>query len=296
MFYLKGKIDTNKLIYFMFSLPALLLYSFFYIYSVICGIYYSMTDWNGIDISYNLIGLDNFRRLLTDERFWNSLSITVYYAAALVVIVISAALAMALILDSLVRFKTFFKSIFFFPAMLSSVTVALIWDQLFFRAIPVIGKGLGIGLLSQSPLASTKTALNAVILVNSWQAIALPIVIFVAGLQTIPKEIYEASSIDGANSFQRFRYITLPYLIPTLTVNFVLTLKSGLTVFDYVYAMTNGGPAKATEIISVLIYKHGFQEMRFALANAEAVILFIIIATLSYIQIKISGKGGVVSE
>ncbi len=202
-------------------------------------------------------------------------------------------LILALSLNSLKKFQTFTKSVYFLPAMISAVTISLIWDQLFVRVIPPIGEALNVAALFQSPLAHPKYALIAVVVVNIWQAVALPTLIFIAGLQSVPSELYEAGRIDGASTFNRFRYITFPYLMPTITVNMVLAIKSGITSFDYAYTLTGGGPIKSTNVIGIMIYNDAFQNLKFAMANAESVILFIIIAVLSFIQIKISSKGGV---
>ncbi len=130
-------------------------------------------------------------------------------------------------------------------------------------------------------------------LANAEAVILFIIMIFMAGLQTVPGDLYESAMLDGATTFQRFRYITLPYLMPTFTINMVLTIKAGITSFDYAYALTAGGPSRSTTVIGISIYNDAFNNMKFSLANAEAVILFIIIALLSLIQIKISSKGGV---
>lgn len=211
----------------------------------------------------------------------------------LVVVVILASLLLSISLNSLRWFKTFVKSIFFVPAMIGGVTIALIWDQLFYRVVPLIGQLLGIGWLSQSLLMTGKTALPAVVFVQAWQAVAMPTVIFIAGLQQIPEEQYESAKIDGATAFERFRYITMPYLLPTVTVNLVLTIKQGFTSFDFPYALTGGGPVRATEVIGILIYNDAFKNMRFSVANAEACILFVVVAAFSLTQLKLTSKGGV---
>ena len=121
----------------------------------------------------------------------------------------------------------------------------------------------------------------------------MPTVIFIAGLQQIPDEQFESARMDGATAFQRFRYITMPYLLPTVTVNLVLTIKQGFTSFDFPYALTGGGPARATEVIGITIYNDAFKNMRFSVANAEACILFVIVALFSLTQLKLTSKGGV---
>lgn len=277
----------------LFTLPALLLYCVFFIYPVLLGVNYSFTDWNGIAKEYTYIGFQNYWNLFKNSFFWQSMRITLMYTLMLVVGVMFLSLVLSLSLNSMKHFQTFTKSVFFVPAMIGGVTIALIFDQIYYRVIPVIGHALGISALSQSPLATTKTALIAIVAVNIWQATAMPTLIFMAGLQSVPGDLYESAMLDGASAWQRFRYITFPYLIPTFTINMVLTVKAGIVTFDYIWALTQGGPSRSTNVIGIMIYNDAFNNMKFSLANAESMVLFLIIAVLSAIQIKLSSKGGV---
>lgn len=288
----KTKGIPGKYVYFAFTIIPVVLYTFFYVVSVINGVKYSFTNWDGMAQDYDFVGFKNYIQLLKNPNFWNSMKTTVNYSIRLVVGVILTSLLLAISLNSLKRFKTFVKSIFFVPAMIGGVTIALIWDQLFYRMVPLIGQALGIKWLSQSLMMTGKTALPAVVFVQTWQAVAMPTVIFIAGLQQIPDEQYESAKIDGATAFQRFRYITMPYLLPTVTVNLVLTIKQGFTSFDYPYALTGGGPVRATEVIGILIYNDAFKNLRFSVANAEACILFVLVAIFSLTQLKLTSKGG----
>ena len=278
--------------YFAFTIIPVILYTFFYVVSVINGVRYSFTNWDGMAKSFEMVGLRNYANLMKNPNFWNSMRTTLTYSILLVVSVVGLALILSLSLNSLKRFKTFTKSIFFVPAMIGGVTIALIWDQLYYRVVPTIGQVLGIDWLSQSLLMTGKTALPAVVFVHAWQAVAMPTVIFIAGLQQIPDELYESAKIDGASAFARFRYITMPGLLPTVTVNLVLMIKQGFTSFDFPYAMTGGGPVRATEVIGIRIYNDAFKDMRFCVANAEACILFVIVAVFSLTQLMLTRKGG----
>lgn len=283
---------AGKYIYFGFTIIPVLLYSFFYVISVLNGVRYSFTDWDGMSQEFHFVGFKNYASLLRNPNFWNSMKTTLCYSILLVTGVILTSLALAISLNSLKRFKTFTKSIFFIPAMIGGVTIALIWDQLYYRVVPVIGQQLGIKWMSQSLLMTGKTALPAVVFVQIWQAVALPTVIFIAGLQQIPDEQFESAKIDGATAFQRFRYITLPFLLPTVTVNLVLTIKQGFTSFDFPFALTGGGPVRSTEVIGILIYNDAFKNLRFSVANAEACLLFLVVAVFSLTQLKLTSRGG----
>ena len=179
----KTKGIPGKYVYFAFTIIPVVLYTFFYVVSVINGVKYSFTNWDGMAQEYDFVGFKNYIQLLKNPNFWNSMKTTLNYSIRLVVGVILTSLLLAISLNSLKRFKTFVKSIFFVPAMIGGVTIALIWDQLFYRMVPLIGQALGIEWLSQSLMMTGKTALPAVVFVQTWQAVAMPTVIFIAGLQ-----------------------------------------------------------------------------------------------------------------
>ena len=285
----KRKKVSGRLTFFLFTLIPVILYTFFYVVAVINGVRYSFTNWDGVSKTFDFVGIKNYELLVKNPYFWNSVKTTIKYSILLVIGVISISLMLALSLNSLLKFKTLIKSIYFIPAMIGGITISLIWDQIYYRVLPVIGEALGIGWLSNSPLMMPKLALPAVVIVQLWQAVALPTVIFIAGLQQIPDEQYESAKIDGASAF----HITMPYLLPTITVNLVLTIKQGFTSFDFPFAMTGGGPVRATEVIGILIYNDAFKNMRFSMANAEACILFVIVAIFSLTQLKLTSRGGV---
>ncbi|MEG2315002.1 MAG: sugar ABC transporter permease [Clostridia bacterium] len=287
------RLNADRVTFFSITIPAVLLYTFFYIYSVIMGIFYSTTNWDGLARNYDFVGLSNYVKVLTNKRFFDSTLITMRYALLMVVGIVVIGVLLALALNSILRCKTFLKSVFFFPAMISSVAVALIWDQIFYRALPNVAQLFGMATLN-SPLGDRTLALYAVIFVNLWQALALPTIIFLAGMQSIPGELYESAVIDGATKFKQFRYVTLQSLVPTISVNAILALKAGITAFDYAFALTKGGPARSTMLIGIRIYTDAFGDTpNFCVANAEAVLLFVVIALLSVVQIYVSSRSGV---
>ncbi len=288
----KGLITSSKVTYFGFTIIPVLLYTYFYVFSVINGIRYSFTNWDGMSQNYDFIGFKNYILLMKNPNFWNSMKTTLLYSIMLVVCVTVVSLLLAISLNSLKTFRVFTKSVFFVPAMIGGVTIALIWDQLYYRVVPVIGQLLGIEWLSQSLLMTGKTALPAVVFVHAWQAVALPTIIFIAGLQQIQEEQFESAQIDGASLFKRFRYITMPYILPTVTINVILLIKQGFTSFDFPYALTGGGPVRSTELIGILIYNDAFKNLKFSTANAEACLLFIVVSIFSLTQLKLTSKGG----
>lgn len=268
------------------------LYLLFFCWPILMGFNYSLTDWNGLAQTYKYVGFKNFIELFTNKRLLNSLLFTGKYTIALVVIVMLLSMTLTLMLTYMVsnRLKTVFRSVIFFPAVLSLVTIGLTFNQIMYRVLPMVGQALNIGFLSQNLLGDPKTAMWGVIMVNVWQGTATPFVILLAGIQNVPKDLYEAAGIDGANAWVKFKNITIPFMLPTINVAFVMVLKSGLTVFDFIKSMTDGGPMRSTESAGVLIYQLAFSDSKAGLASAYAVLLLIIIAVISAINQKISSK------
>ena len=275
---------------FLFTVPATVLYCIFFIYPIAIGIMYSFTDWNGLAKDFKFIGLANYIEAFTNKRFQNAVLFNIKFTILAVILVVGISLILALIFNSDIRLKSFFRGIFFFPAVLGMLVVGLIFNEIFYRVVPVIGKAMNISWLSTNILASKSTAMYGVLIVHVWLAVAMATVMLLAGLQSTPMELYEAAELDGANKWQRFRYITMPFLLPVLSVVLILQIKNGLTVYDIIVALTNGGPGGATECLSILIYNHGFKEVKFSYAIAEAIILTIVICAISFVQTSISNK------
>lgn len=275
---------------FLFTLPTVILYTIFFTVTVLLGIYYSFTNWNGISKAYGFVGLKNYFTVLTDPRFRHAIGFNIVYTVLVVGLMVVISMIIALALNRLTRLSTLFRSIYFIPAIISMVTVGLIWNELFYRAIPLVGKALGIGWLSSSLLGSPQTAMPAILLVNLWQGCAIPTVLLLAGLQSVPKDLYEAATIDGAGSWNKFKHVTIPYLIPVLNMIIITQTKAGLTVFDYIKVMTDGGPAQSTEAIGLLIFRHAINEGKYSRSVAESMILFVIVGIVAVLSLKLTNN------
>lgn len=287
----KKRITERSLSMFLFTIPATVLYCVFFIYPIVIGIMYSFTDWNGLSKDYKFIGFSNYITAFTNSRFQNAVKFNVRFTLMAVILIVGLSLILALIFNnSKLRCMSLFRGIFFFPAVLGMLVVGLIFNEIFYRVIPVIGKALNITAISSNILASKSTAIYGVLIVHVWLAVAMATVMLLAGLQSAPEDLYEAAVLDGANRWQKFKYITMPFLLPVLSVVLILQVKSGLTVYDIIVALTNGGPGGATESLAILIYNHGFKEVKFSYAIAEAMILTIVICAISFIQTSISNK------
>lgn len=286
---IRSQSKKNRIM-FAFTLPTVILYTIFFLVTMLIGVYYSFTDWNGISKDYTFVGLENYVKVLTDERFREALWFNIGYTIALVVLLIVIPLMIALALNRIKRLSTLFRSIYFIPAVISMVTVGLIWNELFYRAVPVMGEMLNIEALSTSPLGNPKLAAIAILMINIWQGCAIPTVLFIAGLQSVPKELLEAATIDGAGNWARFWNVIIPYLIPVLNMVIITQAKAGLTVFDYIKVMTNGGPAQSTEAVGLLIYRHAINEGKFSISVAESVILFVIVGVVAAFSLRLTSN------
>ncbi len=287
----KARRDKSKeRTFFLFTVPGFLLYSFFFIVPVLMGIYYSITDWDGISKNYNFIGLGNYIKIFHTNQFLDALFFTLKYTALLIVFTIVLGIVIAMLLNRKIKGRGFFRTVYFIPAVLSSLTVGLIFNKICYYMIPVIGNALHIQALSQNPLADKNLAMWTILFVNLWQGLCIPTLLFLAGLQSVPVDLYDGAALDGASSWDIFRYITLPFILPVVSVVFVLTLKSGLMVFDYIKAMTDGGPGSATRSVAMLIYKHGFTQNKYAFSIAESIVMGILVAAISAAQIYFTDK------
>ena len=284
----KKKISERTRTLFLFTLPSVVMYTVFFTVTMAIGIYYSFTDWNGISASYKIIGIGNYIKALMDRKFQAALKFNFVYTFLFVLILIVISLLVAICLNNLTKTSTIFRSIYFLPAVLSMVTVGLIWTELFYRARPVIGKALNIGWLSNSLLGNKTTAMFGILIVNLWQGCSIPIVLFLAGLQSVPSELYEAATIDGANRWDKFKSITFPFLIPVLNMVIITQVKAGLTIFDYIMAMTNGGPGGATQAVGILIYNQAMKGNAYSQSVAESMILFVIVAIVAAVTLKMT--------
>lgn len=281
---------TKNLMFFVFAIPLTILYVTFFIGPIISGIYYSFTDYNGISRNVQWVGWKNYLDVFKTDRFLKAAIFNLRYSFWLVLLTIVISLMLAIILNKSLKGKSFFRSMYFFPAVLPLLTMGLVFNGIYTKGIPQIGEFLGLASWQISLVSRRDTAIYAILFVNLWKGLAIPTVLFMAGLQTVPGELYESASIEGATTWQKFRHITVPFLIPTFTMVFVLTLKQGLMVYDLIMGITGGGPAGATESMALLIYNHGFVERRLSAAMAESLLLAVLVCAISFVQIAWSNK------
>lgn len=273
----------------VFVAPALVVYAVVVLYPSIAGVVYAFTDWSGIG-GFSFVGLDNFRTLLGDDRALGSVGNTLLLTVAIVVVQNAVGLLLALGVNANIRTRSLLRVIFFAPAVVSPVMVAVLWKYVY---NPDDGAGLngvlgavGLGGLRQDWLGNPSLALWSVAAMVVWQYAGYSMVVFLAGLQGVPAELHEAARIDGAGTWQRFRYVTWPLLAPALTINLMLSTIGGLKLFDQVYAATNGGPGTASETLSTVLYKEAFVYGKFGYSTAIALVLALFVAAVSLVQLR----------
>ncbi|MBD5129668.1 MAG: sugar ABC transporter permease [Ruminococcaceae bacterium] len=286
---MKHKLSSRTKTYIVMILPALILFVAFNTIPLITGAFYSFTNYRGYG-SYDFVGLRNYIDLFQDARVGQSYLFTFKYAIAGTVLVNLISLLLAMGLNSKIKAKSFLRGMYFVPNVLGGLVVGYIFSFLFTYIIPAMGNALNIEFLKNSILASESWAWVGVLIVGVWQSVAMNTIIYISGLQTIPADIYEASNIDGANKWQTFTKLTLPMLVPFLSINLVLSTKNMLMVFDQIMSLTKGGPAQSTESISYLIYRNGMDGGQFGFQSANAVLFFVVIVTISIIQMRMTSK------
>lgn len=272
----------------LFVLPAVLFFLVWYIYPMFRGIWISFHDWN-IVTPPSWVGLKNFQTLAYDQDFWASVGKTAYYALSMPLKVVLA-LGLALIMNTRIPLRGFYRTVYFIPVVTSDLATALIWKWIYdphFGLIAGFTRPFGVEPIPW--LTSTRWAMPAIIIYGVWYGLGYVMVLFLAGLQGIAPEYYEAASIDGAGSWQQFRHITLPLLRPILLFVLITSTIAAVQVFAPAYAMTRGGPVGATRVIGLLIYQTGFEYLKMGYATTMALVMFVIMALAALIQRRLVG-------
>lgn len=279
-----------------FVLPALLLYAVFMIYPFLRSIYFSFTDWNGVRPEKNWIGLENYREMLTDPLLWLSLQHNVIWVIVGTISPLVLGLLLAVLLWRRPPGFTLFRTVIFMPQVLSAVVVGIIWSWIYnpmFGNLNKLLDAIGLEDVSRGWLGDPNVALYAVLVAAIWSTVGFVFVVFLAGLQNVSRDLLEAATIDGANSWQRFKDVTIPQLGNVINVVTALLLIGGFNVFDIVFVMTGGGPANATEVIATLTYKEAFTQNRVGYASTLSLVMTVIslVASVAFIRLRERGEG-----
>ncbi|SED69316.1 carbohydrate ABC transporter permease [Jiangella alba] len=271
-------------------LPALALYAAFLLWPIGQTVWLSLTDWNGLTASPTWTGLDNYRRLIGDERFFGSLGNNLVWVAGSWLAQGLGLLLAAILSASWIRGRTLYRTLLFVPATMALVIVGIAWDQIYRPETGLLNVALehaGLESLTRGWLSESGTAMGAVIATANWTYYGFAMVILLGGLQNIDPHLYEAAALDGANARQRFRHVTVPALRNHITLLVVVSFINTLKTFDLVYVMTNGGPGHSTEVVAYYIYALAFVTHRVGYAAAAAVVLTVIILVITVIFLRV---------
>lgn len=283
---MKSKLRQN-LSLLLYALPALAVYLLFKLVPAASGIFYAMTDWNGVNKTYHFVGLENFAELFTDHYFWNSMLFTFKYVIVMVIAANIIALVLAVAIETRLRAKGFFRTVFYMPNMISMVIGGFMWVFIFTKVLYYLADNWGITFLDQSWIGDPKYAFIAIIIVACWGSVGYLMIIYMAALQGVPAQLKEAANLDGANAWQSFWRVVFPMIQHALTICVFWTLSTAFQVFDVVYALTGGGPGRATQSVALNIYEEAFKgNIRFGYATAKSTVLFIIVFIITLIQLR----------
>ena len=284
----------NLKTFLLFLAPALLLYSLFYAGPIVSGLYYGFTDWKGVSFSANWIGLDNFKNVFSDPLFDTALRNMLILSIVVIAIQHAISIFLAVLLDQKLRGVVWMRAVIFYPAILNTVVIGYIWSYMyspFVGFLPKFFEALGLDTLAGIDwLGRTDTAIYAISFVIIWQYTGYSMMIYMAGLQGISSDIYESASIDGANARQKFFKITLPLLVPAITVNTVLSVIGNMKQFEHIWVMTQGGPANSTQVFGTLIYQFAFKTSQPGYGTAMAILLSILIMLVTVTIIRVLNR------
>ncbi len=284
----------NTFIAWSFILPNFIGFFIFTLIPVVASLFLAFMEWDAFSAP-EFVGVENFVKMVHDDTFWISLKNTVYYTVGTVPLTLLCSLGLALLLNKKIWGVKFFRATIFFPYITSLVAVAVVWNMLFHPDMGPINQFLRFIGMTNTPgwTASSDWAMPAIIIVSVWRGMGYYMVLYLAGLQGIPKELYEAADIDGANGWNKFKNVTLPMLRPTTFFVMIMLTISSFKVFDLIQVMTDGGPGRSTNVLVYKIYNEAFVKFHFGYASAIALVLFVIVLGITIIQFRLEKKASI---
>ncbi|WP_204343692.1 carbohydrate ABC transporter permease [Paenibacillus elgii] len=281
---MRGQRRRETVVGYSFVLPAVILLIVFLLLPFVFAVIFGFTKFNLLrPDKIQFIGLDNYITLFKDKLFYKSLFNTLYFSVIVVPVQSAVALALALLVNNQLKMRNVFRIAYFSPVITSMTVIAILWIYLYNPNEGLVNSALHLfGIPNQPFLRSAGQAMNSIIFMSVWQAAGYQMMIFLAGLQSIPKDLYEASAIDGANKFQQLKFITIPSLYNVIVFVLTITTIQAVKLFTQPYIMTNGGPENSTRTLALLIYQQGFQFRNAGYASAVSVIFFAIVVVISF--------------
>ncbi|WP_028783815.1 carbohydrate ABC transporter permease [Thalassobacillus devorans] len=274
--------------FWLFLTPVILALGIVVVIPFVYGLVYSFTDWNGLTAT-KFIGFEHYINLFQEKEFMNSIWFTVKFAVASVLLLNFFGLALALIVTRNIKSNNLLRTVFFMPNLIGGLILGFIWQFIFVSVFGDIGELLGVKSL-QGWLSTTETGFWGLVILTAWQMAGYIMIIYIAYLENIPKELIEAAKIDGASSFQRFKNITFPLVAPAFTISMFLTLSTSFKIYDQNLSLTNGGPYNSTQMVAMEIVRTAFSDNQMSYAQAKAVIFFLIVAVVALTQVYYNKK------
>lgn len=275
---------------YLMLIPALMILGIFVFYPIVSAGYLSLTSWDGFNPEKPFVGLSNYIRLAEDKEFWNSLLVTVIYAFGVSVLSVISGLFFALLLDAPLRGRGIYRTIYFLPVVTSSVAIAIVWKYMLDYS-GLINTWLGkIGIAGPDWLQNRWLALLALTLLTVWKNLGFNIVLYLTALQSLPKAIFEASEIDGANKLKQVRFIVVPLLRPMTFFVIVQALINSFQAFDLVYVFTEGGPRGGTDVLGMMMYRQAFRLGDFGYGTAISLVTLVLVLLVTLVQWKLKGS------
>ncbi|SDY12592.1 raffinose/stachyose/melibiose transport system permease protein [Evansella caseinilytica] len=286
----KRKIKRNKVLtYAAFVGPALLFFLVIQIIPFFMGIYYSFTSWNGVSSAVEWVGLDNYKRIFTnDQRFFDSFWFTTRFMFAAVIISNLIGFSLALLLNAALKTRNILRTVFFIPNVIGGLLLGFIWQFIFVRGFAAVGELTNIGFFQLPWLGDATTAFWGIVIVFAWQISGYMMVIYIAALQGVDTSLLEAAKIDGANAWQTLRRIIIPLILPAFTICFFLTIAMAFKIFDLNLSLTGGGPFNSTQSVAINIYQEAFTNNNYGVGSAKAIIFFVVVAIFTTVQVMIT--------
>jgi len=286
---LQRRLPLHEREYALLVFPALAIFAFGMILPIFVGFYYSLTDWNGMTREVNLIGLKNYLRIFTDDKFIDSIGFTVKFAILNTLVQNLFALLFAMMLDAKLKGKTIYRAIIFAPVLLSPILCGYLWKVVFAKLMPAITAALHLNM-NLRLLENPKTVLFGVVLINNWQWIGYWMMVYLAALQSVPKELYEAIDIDGGTPWRKFAHITLPMIAPAITVCVLAITLGSFRVYELLVTATQGGPGHASESIIYYTFKMAFGAQQPGYASAISMVYLLFLLLIAVIQLRVLRK------
>lgn len=283
---MKSKKALEKIKEFViFALPGISVFLAVVIVPFIYGFYLTLTDWDGVKKHKNFVGISNYLQVLKDVEFWNSMMLTLKYVFFSVILINIIAFLLAYILTRGIKGQNFFRAGFFTPNLIGGVILGFIWQFIFSRVLVNLGSTYNIEIFSTSWLSNPDKAFWAIVIVTIWQSAGYMMLIYIAGFTGLSKDVMEAASIDGASGFHKMKSVIIPLMVPSIVISVFLTLSRSFMVYDMNLSLTGGEPYGSTRLVAMHVYQKAFNSRQYGVGQAEALVLFALVAIISLLQV-----------